>query len=132
MRLSETRGMAAAKTFFCSAGTVTAIVPARVTMDGHDSHPRAIGTQLGQVVKHRANRYLDHRVKQSHCGIKGCYGSMRGFENHDAAARFCRGYDELCNFLQPQSRRSRQVPANSRCHRFLRRGITVLHIIEAV
>jgi putative transposase len=47
VRLSETRDMAAAKAFFRSAGTVTGVVPARVTTEGHDSYPRAIRTGTG-------------------------------------------------------------------------------------
>ena len=49
VRLSETRDMAAAKAFFRSAKMVTGITPARVTTDGHDSYPRAIRTELGEV-----------------------------------------------------------------------------------
>jgi putative transposase len=26
---------------------------------------------------------------------------MRGFKNFDAAHRFCRTFDEICNFLRP-------------------------------
>jgi transposase-like protein len=37
--LSEHRDMAAAKAFFCSAKSVTSIVPDKVTMDGHGSYP---------------------------------------------------------------------------------------------
>jgi hypothetical protein len=28
---------------------------------------------------------------------------MRGFKNFDAAHRFCRAFDEVCNFLRPAS-----------------------------
>jgi DNA replication protein DnaC len=75
----------------------------------------------GQGVKHRTNRDLNNRVEPSHRGIKGRYGSMRGFKSHKAAAYFCRDYDELCNFLQPRSRRRRS----------LRRSITAPRIMEA-
>jgi putative transposase len=131
VRLSETRDMAAAKAFFRSAKVVTGIAPARVTTDGHDSYPRAIRTELGPGVKHRTNRYLNNRIEQSHRGIKGHYGPMRGFKSHEAASRFCRGYDELDNFLLPRSRRSYQVPPSFRRYRFLRRSITALGIMEA-
>jgi putative transposase len=70
VRLSETRDMAAATAFFGSAKTVTAITPARVTTDGHDSYPRAIRTELGEAVRHRTNRYLNNRIEQDHRGIK--------------------------------------------------------------
>jgi putative transposase len=36
--------MAAAKAIFRSAKAVTGVTPDRVTNDGHDSYPRAIGT----------------------------------------------------------------------------------------
>jgi transposase-like protein len=39
---SEHRDMAAAKTFFQSAKTVSDMTPDRMTSDGHDSYPRAI------------------------------------------------------------------------------------------
>ena len=55
VRLSAKRDMAAAKAFFQSAKAVTGVTPARVTADGHDSYPRAIGTELGASAKRRTN-----------------------------------------------------------------------------
>jgi putative transposase len=132
VRLSKTRDMAAAKAFFRSAKAVTGVVPTRVTTDGHDSYPRAIRTELNVGVKHRTNRYLNNRIEQDHRGIKGRYRPMRGFKSPESAARFCRGYDELRNHLHPRSRRSRNIPTNSRRQRFLSRGLTALRILEAV
>jgi putative transposase len=66
VRLSETRDMEAAKAFFRSAKAVTGVTPARVTTDGHDSYPRAIGTELNEGVKHRTNQYLNNRIEQDH------------------------------------------------------------------
>src|ERR1700704_266529 len=131
VRLSETRDMAAAKAFFRSAKVVTGVIPTRVTTNGHDSYPRATRTELDKGVKHRTNQYLNNRIEQDHRGIKGRYEPMRGFKNPVSAARFCRGYDELRNHLYPRSRRSRNIPTNSRRHRFLTRGITALRILEA-
>jgi len=128
--LSATRDMATAAAFFRSAKVVTGIPPDRVTTDGHDSYPRAIRTELGQGVKHRTTRYLNNRIEQSHRGIKGRYDPMRGFKSHAAASRFCRGYDELDNFLHPRSRCSHQVPTSFRRYRFLRRSITALGLME--
>src|SRR5580693_1737235 len=113
VRLSETRDMAAAKAFFHSAKTVTGITPVRVTTDGHDSYPRAIRTELGEAVRHRTNQYLNNRIEQDHRGIKGRYHPMRGFKSSSSAARFCRSFDELRNYLNPRSRRSRNIPTNS-------------------
>src|SRR6202158_6002508 len=131
VRLSETRDMAAAKAFFRSAKTVTGVTPARVTTDGHDSYPRAIRTALGAAVKHRTNRYLNNRVEQDHRGVKGRYRPMRGFKSPDSTARFCRGFDELRNHLYPRSRRSQNLPTNSRRRRFLQRAVIALSIMEA-
>jgi transposase-like protein len=43
--LSGHRDLAAAKAFIRSAKAVTGVTPDRVTTDGHDAYPRAIGTQ---------------------------------------------------------------------------------------
>src|SRR6478752_6517465 len=112
--LSETRDMKAAKTFFRSAKAVTGITPTRVTTDGHDSYPRAIRSELGKHVKHRTSRYLTNRPEQDHRGIKGRYRPMRGFKCVQSAARFCRGYDELRNFLRPRPLHQQPVSANHR------------------
>ena len=128
---SEHRDMKAATAFFRSAKAVTGITPDRVTTDGHDSYPRAIRTELGRGVRHRTSRYLNNRLEQDHRGIKGRYRPMRGFKCPRSAARFCRGYDELRNFLRPRSRPHQHVPADHRRLQFLRRTATVLAILEA-
>ena len=111
---SEHRDMAAAQAFFRSAKAVTGMTPDRVTTDGHDSYPRAIRTELGKGVRHRTSRYLNNRLEQDHRGIKGRYRPMRGFKCPRSAARFCRAYDELRNFLRlslpPSSTCSRRPP----------------------
>jgi putative transposase len=123
--------MEAAKAFFRSTKTVTGVIPARVTTDGHDSYPRAIRTELNDGVKHRTNQYLNNRIEQDHRGVKGRAGPMRGFKSGQSAARFCRSFDELRNHLRIRSRRSRNLPPNARRPRFLTRGIIVLRILEA-
>lgn len=128
---SEHRDMRTAKAFFRSAKAVTGITPDRVTTDGHDSYPRAIRTELGRGVRHRTNRYLNNRLEQDHRGLKGRYRPMRGFKCPRSAARFCRGHDELRNFLRPRSRRNQHVPAVRRRLLFLRRTVTVLAVLEA-
>ena len=129
VRLSETRDMAAAKAFFQSAKAVTGITPARVTTDGHDSYPRAIDTELGGHVRHRTNRYLNNRIEQDHRGIKGRYQPMRGFKSGLSAARFCRSYDELRNFLRFRSNHGQHVPANHRRLHVLR-SLTAISILK--
>ena len=64
-------------------------------------------------------------------GSRDDTGRMRGFKSHESASRFCRWFDELRNHLQARSRRSRNLPTNARCRRFLTRGIVALHILEA-
>jgi putative transposase len=128
---SEQRDMAAAKAFFRSAGAVTGVTPDRVTTDRHDSYPRAIRSELGKGVRHRTSRYLNNRLEQDHRGIKGRYRPMRGFKCPRSAARFCRGHDELRDFLRPRSRHDQHVPADRRRLLFLRKTVAVLGILEA-
>src|SRR5882757_3150157 len=101
--LSEKRDMEAAKRFFRSARAVTGVTPSRVTTDGHDSYPRAIREQVGEMVRHRTSRYLNNRIEQDHRGIKSRYRPMKGFGRVSSAARFCRCHDELRNLLRPRS-----------------------------
>ena len=128
---SEHRDMAAAKAFFRSAQSVIGVTPAPVTTDGHDSYPRAIRTTLGKTVRHRTSRYLNNRLEQDHRGIKGRYQPMRGFKRGSCAARFCRGYEELRNFLRSRSNRNEHVSANHHRLHILSRCLTVLSILQA-
>ena len=97
------------------------------------------GSQLARVivriagvgVRHRTSRYLNNRLEQDHRGIKGRYRSMRGFKCPRSAARFCRAYDELRNFLRLRSRPHQHVPADRRRLLHLRRSVTVLAILQA-
>src|SRR3954464_3264398 len=93
---SEHRDRAAAQAFFRSAKAVTGVTPDR-------------------------SAYLNNRLEQDHRGIKGRYRSMRGFKCPRSAARFCRAYDELRNFLRPHSRPNQSVPADCRRLLHLRR-----------
>jgi putative transposase len=122
--------MAAAKAFFRSAKTVTNVTPEQVTTDGHDSYPRAIHTTLGEDVQHRTSRYPNNRLEQDHRGIKGRYRPMLGFKCPRSAERFCRGYDELRNFLRIRSRPNQQVSAGHRRLQFLRRTAIVTNMLK--
>src|SRR5215211_2891377 len=102
--LSEHRDMAAAQAFFRSARSVTGQAPDRVTTDGHGSYPRAIRTALGRRVAHRTSAYKNNGLEQDHRGIKGRTRCMRGFKSFASTERFCRGYDELRNFLRSSTR----------------------------
>ena len=123
--------MAAAKAFFRSARAVTGVTPDRVTTDGHDGYPRAIRTELGERVRHRTSRYLNNGLGQDHRGLKGRHRPMRGFQCPRAAARFCRGHDELRDFLRPRFRHNRHVPADRRRLLLLRKTVAVLAVLEA-
>src|SRR5215468_3982670 len=112
--LSEHRDLAAAQAFFRSAKAVTGVIPDRVTTDGHDAYPRAIRTELGRHVRHRTSRYLNNRLEQDHCGIKGRCRPMLGLKSTGSARRYCRGHDELRNFLRCRSR-MRQRGVGSTC-----------------
>ena len=108
--LSEHRDMDAAKRFFREALDVAEQAPERVTTDGHDSYPRAIRETLGDEVTHRCNPYLNNRIEQDHRGIKQRYYPMRGFGNFDAAARFCRAFDEQRHYFRMRPAMCERVP----------------------
>jgi transposase-like protein len=86
---------------------------------------------LGEGVRHRTNRYLNNRIEQDHRGIKGRYQPMRGFKSIPSAARFCRSFDELRNFLRLRSNRNQHVPANHRRLHILYRSLTAISILRA-
>ena len=109
-RLSEHRDMDAAKRFFIAALEVAEETPEKVTTDGHDSYPRAIRETLGEEVVHRCNPYLNNRVEQDHRGIKQRYYPMRGFGTFDAAARFCRAFDEQRHYFRMRTTMRQRVP----------------------
>jgi transposase-like protein len=98
--LSEHRDMDTAKRFFKGALEIAERAPERVTTDGHDSYPRAIRETLGEDVTHRFNPYLNNRIEQDHRGVKQRYYPMRGFGTFDAAARFCRAFDEQRHYFR--------------------------------
>jgi len=129
--LSEHRDMAAAQAFFRSAKSVTGIIPERVTTDGHGSYPRAIRSTLGGQVVHRTSAYKNNRLEQDHRGVKGRIRCMRGFKSFASAERFCRSYDELRDFLRPNTRHNQHVPTSRRRLIHLRRATSALAILEA-
>ncbi len=128
---SEKRDMAAAKLFFRSARAVTGVTPSRVTTDGHDSYPRAIREQVGEMVRHRTSRYLNNRIEQDHRGIKSRCRPMKGFGSVSSAARFCRCHDELRKLLCPRSGHDRDPIAATRRRWFLRGSRGALDVLSA-
>jgi transposase-like protein len=129
--LSEHRDMAAAQAFFRSAQAATGVTPERVTTDGHGSYPRAIRSTLGRRVVHRSSAYKSNRLEQDHRGVKGRTRGMRGFKSFASAERFCRGYDELRNFLRLRTRHIQTVPVSRRCQLHRRLAASVLAILAA-
>jgi transposase-like protein len=129
--LSEHRAMAAAQAFFRSAKAATGITPECVTTDGHGSYLRAIRSTLGRRVIHCTNAFKNNGLEQDHRGVKGRIRCMRGFKSLASAERFCRSYDELRNFLRPQTRHNQHVPANRRRLLHLRRAGAALAILGA-
>jgi transposase-like protein len=115
-RFSEKRDMEAAKAFFREALAVTGVQPEKVTTDGHDSYPRAIREELSENTTHRTNRYLNNLIEQDYRGIKGRYRVMRGFKNPISASRFCRGHDELRDFLKRNTRSVKGTLSQTRQH----------------
>ena len=103
VRLSHTRDLVAAETFFRSAWTVTGVTPDRITTDGHDAYPRAIRNVFGEHVAHRTNRYLNNRLEQDHRGIKQRYRPTGGLRTFATAARFCHLFDEIRALFRPRS-----------------------------
>lgn len=101
-RLSEKRDIEAAQQLFKQALTVVGHTPERVTTDGHASYPRAVCEILGSSVQHRTNTYLNNRLEQDHRGVKQRSYPMHGFGNFEAAARFCRAFDELRHYFRPR------------------------------
>ena len=65
---------------------------------------------LVEEVKHRCNPYLNYRIEQDHRGIKQRYYPMRGFGNVDAAARFCRAFDEQRQYFRLRTTMRQRVP----------------------
>jgi putative transposase len=109
VRLSDTRDLTAAETFFRSAWTVTGVTPEHITTDGHDAYPRAIRRVFGDQVSHRTNRYLNNHLEQDHRGIKQRYRSMGGFKADTTAVHFCGLFDKVRSFLRPQSCRNQPL-----------------------
>jgi transposase-like protein len=130
-RLSEKRDMDAAQQFFKQALAVVGHAPESVTTDGHRSYPRAISETMGNNVQHRTNVYLNNRIEQDHRGIKQRYYPMRGFGCFASAARFCRAFDELRNYLRPRRSRGEMVSLQEQRQAFLQHLAALQTLIQA-
>jgi putative transposase len=126
VRLSETRDMEAAKSFFEKALSTAGEPPEKVTSDGHDSYPRAVEETLGEEVEHRTSRYLNNQLEQDHRGIKGRYKTMRCFKCFTSASRFCDAYDGLRDYLRPRSCPYETLPLPEQRNLYLVRSRSLL------
>jgi putative transposase len=129
--LSETRDMDAAQRFFRQAHVVAGQAPERVTTDGHTSYPLSIRETLGEDVEHRCNHYLNNRLEQDHRGIKQRYYPMRGFGSFEAAARFCRAFDELRQFERYRRVRAEAGSLAERRQRFVEGTAALQAMLQA-
>ena len=129
-RLSEKRDMEAAQQFFKQALAVVGHAPERVTTDGHASYPRAVREILGDTVHHQTKKYLNNRLEQDHRGIKQRYYPMHGFGSFDSAARFCRTFDELRNYLHPHNTMEKPASRSEQRRVFLARLVALKTAIQ--
>lgn len=123
--LSEKRNMEAAQRFFKQAVAMVGHTPKQVTTDGHTSYPRAIRETMDSHAQHRTSKYLNNRLEQDHRGIKQRYYPLHGFGSFDSAARFCRAFDELRNYLRSRRTMGQVVSLREQRRAFLQR-ITAL------
>jgi transposase-like protein len=100
VRLSETCDLPAARAFFRSARMITKWSPLRLTSDRHGAYPGALRLEFGSTVTQCTTRYANNLLEQSHRAIKQRIRPMLGFKRFASAARFCRAYDEVNNFLR--------------------------------
>ncbi|GHO63874.1 hypothetical protein KSC_027660 [Ktedonobacter sp. SOSP1-52] len=129
--LSEKRNMEAAQRFFKQAVDVVGHTPEQVTTDGHTPYPRAIREAMGSHVQHRTSKYLTHRLEQDHRGIKQRYYPMRGFGTIEAAARFCRAFDELRNYFRLRRSMGEVISLLEQRQAFLQRLAALQTVIQA-
>lgn len=91
-RLSETRGIEAAKAFFRKAlASHPERPPSKITLDGHVPSHRAIRLlrrehPAWRQAELRCCRYLNNIVEQDHRGIRQRYHPMLGFKSFATAA----------------------------------------------
>ncbi|EFH84621.1 IS6 family transposase [Ktedonobacter racemifer] len=129
--LSEKRNMEAAQRFFKQAVDVIGHTPEQVTTDGHTSYPRAIREAMGSHVQHRTSKYLNNRLEQDHRGIKQRYYPMRGFGTIEAAARFCRAFDEVRNYFRLRRTMGEVISLLEQRQAFLQRLAALQTVVQA-
>ncbi|GHO72182.1 hypothetical protein KSC_110740 [Ktedonobacter sp. SOSP1-52] len=81
---------------------------------------------------HRTNKYLNNRIEQDHRGMKQRYYPMRGFGNVASAARFCRAFDELRQYVRPRHREKEMLPLMQQRQLFCERLLALQELMDAV
>ena len=119
VRLSPHRDMTGTKAFFFQAIELHDDVPDRVATDGLASYPRAIQEELGEAVEHEVRPCTANPIEQSHRTVKARYYPTLGFNNFEAAARFCRAVDEVAHFLRPRTQMAEFVCLSDQRTKFL-------------
>ena len=89
-RLSRTRDVAAAKSFFKKAIRHEGRPPHTITLDGYAASHRAVremreGGPLPRRTKLRSSKYLNNLIEQDHRGIKSRTRSHVGLQNFESA-----------------------------------------------
>jgi transposase-like protein len=110
VRLSKTRDLEAAETFFRQVKETVGHTPKKITTDGHDSYPKAIRKTFGLNVEHRTTKYLDNLIEQSHRKIKQRYYPMKSFKSFEVASRFTSAYEEVNDLFRYQTYKNEKVP----------------------
>jgi len=95
------------------------------------SAPGAIRETLGSDVLHRTNHYLNNRLEQDHRGIKQHYYPMRGFGNFATASRFCRAFDEVCQFFRIRTTMKQHASLHQQRELFRHRLAALKALVQA-
>ena len=112
--LSPSQDKEAVKAFFASAISVVGHEPDRITSGKHAAYPEATKESFEKEIQHRTIKFLNNNLEQSHRGIKGRYYPMKGFKNFTSAFRFCRGFDELKNYLRAIFKKNQLISLGDR------------------
>lgn len=104
--------------------------PQRVVTNGLHSYPHAITEVLGSAVEHNQVACMANPIEQDHRGIKQRYYPTLGFNNFEAAQRFCCVVDEVRHFFRPRQWMGQFVSLGERRRHFLQR-VDELHSLFA-
>jgi transposase-like protein len=111
-RLSRTRDVAAAKSFFKKAIRHEGRPPHTITLDGYAASHRAVREMrddgiLPKRTKMRSSKYLNNLIEQDHRGIKSRTRPMLGFKSFASAANVINGIELLRRIHKRQFELSR-------------------------